>query len=218
MRDFCWKQIGVRGDRSCPELQEFGHCRDCPVFSREGRTLLDREAPENYLIEWATLLAQERKPVCREGEVVQVFRLTSEWFALPAHCWVEVVGARPVRRIPHRSNPILMGLVSVRGEIHLCVSLSNMLGLENDEGLEHAKTREGNSRFCVVKKDNIGWVFPADAVHGLIFYSAKDVRNVPSTVAKSYRKFTCGLLDIEDKKVGLLDEIPVFDAFSRSVL
>ena len=218
MKSFCWNETGVWGDRSCPELRQYGHCRDCAVFSREGRALLIREPPQNYLSDWVSLLAQEREPVSRDEKTIQIFRLMSEWLALPAHCWVEVLAVRPVRHIPHRSSQILLGLVSVRGEIHLCVSLANLLGIEKEEGLEDTGSRMASRRFCIVKRDNISWVFPADEVHGLISYSEKDVGGVPSTVAKSFQKYTRGLLNIDGKKVGLLDETPVFDALSRSVL
>jgi len=217
VKDFCWKQIGVWGDRSCPKLQERSHCRDCTTYSQEGRALLNREAPDTYLVEWVSLLAQEREAVSRDQKTVQVFRLMSEWLALPAHCWVEVVGVSPVRHLPHRSNQILLGLVSVRGEIHLCVSLSNLLGIEKGEGPEDARSSRASRRFCVVKRDNLCWVFPVDEVHGLISYSEKDVGGIPSTVAKSSQKFTRGLLNVAGKRIGLLDEIPVFEALSRSV-
>jgi chemotaxis-related protein WspD len=218
VKDFCWNQTGVWGDRSCPELPGHGHCHDCPTFSQEGRALLNREAPENYLAEWVSLLAQEREAVSRDERAVLVFRLMSEWLALPAHCWVEVVEVRPVRHIPHRSSQILLGLVSVRGEIHLCVSLSNLLGIEKGDGSEDAESREASRRFCVVKENNIVWVFPVDEVHGLISYSEKDVGGIPSTVAKSFQKFTRGLLNIAGRQIGFLDETSVFDALSRSVL
>ncbi len=218
MKTFCWNEKGVWGDRSCSGLQEHGHCRDCATFSQEGRVLLNREAPEGYLAEWESLLARERESASRDGSTAQVFRLESEWLALPAHCWREVVAVSPVRHIPHRSNQILLGLVSVRGEIHLCVSLTNLLGLEKGEGSGEAILRRVNHRYCVVKRDNVSWVFPADEVHGLISYPETDVRKIPSTVAKSFQKFTRGMLNVAEKKIGLLAETPVFDALSRSVL
>ncbi len=218
MKEFCWNDKGIWGDRSCSALQEHGHCRDCTTFSREGRALLNREPPVDYLSEWASLLAQERETVGRDESTVQVFRLMSEWLALPAHCCVEVVSLRPVRRIPHRSNRILLGLVSVRGEVHLCISLANLLGVEKSEGPEDFASPRVNPRFCVVKRDNICWIFPVDEVCGLLSFSEKDVGEIPSTVAKSYQKFTRGLLDVAGKKIGLLDEAAVFDALSRSVL
>ncbi len=217
MTEFCWKKTGVWGDRSCLRLRDRGHCHDCAVFSEQGRTLLNREAPDKYLDEWVSLLAEERESVSRDEESVQVFRLMSEWLALPARCCVEVVTVRPVRRIPHRSNPVLMGLVSVRGEIHLCVSLNALLGIESGEAPEDLSSRRASRRLCVVKKDNLSWVFPVDEVHGLVPYSEKDLETVPATVSKSFQKFTRGLLDVAGKKIGLLDETPLFDALSRSV-
>ena len=217
MKEFCWNQIGLWGDRSCSRLSEQGHCRDCANYSQEGRALLNREAPENYLTEWVSLLAQERVAASHNAKSVQVFRLMSEWLALPTRCWVEVVNMRPLRPIPHRSSQILMGLVSVRGEIHLCASLGNLLGIEKSDSAEDTKSRRTSRRFCVVKRDNVSWVFPVDEVYGLISFSEKDVEDIPSTVARSFQKYSRGLLNIEGRKIGLLDETSIFDALSRSI-
>lgn len=217
MNNSCWNTIGVRGDRSCPKLVELGHCRDCATFSEEGRALLNRAAPQEYLEEWAAVLAKEREAANRDEKSIQVFRLMSEWLALPASCWMEVIEVRPVRHIPHRSSQVLLGLVSVRGEIHLCVSLSHLLGIEKSE-VPAAESQLTNRRFCVVRKDNISWVFPADEMLGMVSYNEKDVEAVPSTVAKSFQKFTRGLLSIAGKKIGLLDETRLFEGLSRSVV
>jgi len=218
VKEFCWNEKGTNGDRSCPKLEEHSHCRDCVIFSQRGRELLNRKAPDNYLEEWTSLLAQERGVADRDLKTVQVFRLMSEWLALPARCWVEVVSVRPVRPIPHRSNRVLLGVVSVRGEINLCISLGNLLGIEKEEAANPGESRGASPRFCVVKRDTVSWVFPVDEVHGLISYSENDIEAVPATLAKSFRKFSRGLLNVSGKKLGLLDEVAVFDALSRSVL
>jgi chemotaxis-related protein WspD len=217
VKDLCWKKIGIYGDRSCSKLNEHGHCRDCAIFSQQGRALLNRKAPEHYLDEWVSLLAQEREVVSRDRKTVQVFRLKSEWLALPARCFVEVVRVRPVRPVPHRSNRVFLGIVSVRGAIHLCVSLCDLLGIEKDESQHDNGFLRANPRFCVVKHNNISWVFPVDEVYGLVSYSEKDMETVPSTLSQSFQKFSQGLLAISGKKMGLLDEALVFDALSRSV-
>ena len=31
--DACWRRIGVAGDRTCPELAQHVHCRNCPVYA-----------------------------------------------------------------------------------------------------------------------------------------------------------------------------------------
>jgi chemotaxis-related protein WspD len=164
-----------------------------------------------------SLLAQERAVISRDLKTIQVFRLKSEWLALPAHCFVEVVRVRPVRPIPHRSNQVFLGIVSVRGAIHLCVSLSDLLGIEKDESAQDSSFLRASPRFCVVKSDTVSWVFPADEVYGLVSYSEKDVENVPSTLSQSFQKFSRGLMRLSGKKMGLLDEAAVFDALSRSV-
>ena len=40
--DECWREIGVSGDRTCPELVEHLHCRNCPTHAQIARKLLDR--------------------------------------------------------------------------------------------------------------------------------------------------------------------------------
>ena len=62
----CWNQIGVSGDRSCPELETFIHCRNCPVFAAAARTFFDRPAPEGYLAGWSSWLAGSVEVSCSE--------------------------------------------------------------------------------------------------------------------------------------------------------
>lgn len=58
MSDDCWNQIGVEGDRSCPQLKTAIHCRNCSVYSLAGRSLLEREASPEYLHEWTQIVAK----------------------------------------------------------------------------------------------------------------------------------------------------------------
>ena len=71
----CWKVIGAWGDKSCPELRQHVHCRNCPVFSTEGRALLDREPPPGYMDEWASLIAQKRDDGDHLKDAITVFRI-----------------------------------------------------------------------------------------------------------------------------------------------
>ena len=59
-----------------------------------------------------------------------IFRLGREWLALPTHVCQEMAEMRPIHTLPHRSGPVLLGLVNIRGSIRLCVSLRELLGLE----------------------------------------------------------------------------------------
>ena len=66
----CWNRIGTSGDRSCPELEQHVHCRNCPVFASAARVFFDRPAPEGYLAEWTQWLAsteQHTRHTIRRG-------------------------------------------------------------------------------------------------------------------------------------------------------
>jgi chemotaxis-related protein WspD len=125
----CWNRIGVRGDRSCPELAQYVHCQNCPVFAAAGRRFLDAPTPPGYLDEWTERLAAPAEEAAADLEGVLVFRLADEWLALSVHALVEVTTPRPVHRVPHRGG-LLAGLVNVRGELCLCVHLARLLGVE----------------------------------------------------------------------------------------
>ena len=96
----CWNTIGVRGDRSCPELAEFVHCQNCPVFAAAGRRFLDAPSPNGYLDEWTDRLAEIPEMASCDTISALVFRLADEWLALPVHALVEVTTPRPVHRVP----------------------------------------------------------------------------------------------------------------------
>lgn len=169
----CWNTIGVKGDRTCPELTAAIHCRNCAIYSQGGRQLLDREPPSGYQQEWTRLLAEttententqgsiashattnkqeitgaENSLLVSKGKAITnkvlsvvIFRLHKEWLALKASIFKEVTELAVVRTLPHRSNETFLGLVNIRGELQLCISLHHLLGLEigSETGSEFA--------------------------------------------------------------------------------
>src|SRR5580692_7426061 len=86
----CWQQIGVWGDRSCPELQKVTHCHNCPVFAAAGRRFLDAPSPADYLVEWTARLGTSEDDELGEELSILVFRISDEWLALPVNVLVEV--------------------------------------------------------------------------------------------------------------------------------
>src|SRR4029077_20883676 len=105
----CWNHIGVSGDRTCPELNTFIHCRNCPVFAAAARTFFDRPAPEGYLADWARWLAasegreargagndQDQDSIVSNGDGISVliFRLGEEWLAFRTDTVAQVTTPR----------------------------------------------------------------------------------------------------------------------------
>ncbi len=209
----CWNRIGVQGDKSCPDLQRHIHCRNCPTFEQGAHALLNRAPPDGYIAEWTKLLASAKENEAGFTDTALVFRIGSEWLALSARLCVEIVPMRPVRRVPHRSNRMFLGLASVRGELLLCFSLANLLNLE--PATEPAATIQALPRLLVARKDRFVLALPVDEVMGLQRFHRDTVRPIPATVAHAVPQFSSGMLTADGRKIGLLDDELVFHALTK---
>ena len=215
--DDCWNRAGVSGDGTCPDLREHVHCRNCPVYAAAGRSLLDRNPPDGYVRDWTGLLAQEKKNQIEGSLPAMIFRLGLEWMALPVELFREVTPVRAVHRLPHRSNRTLLGLVNIRGEIMLCVSLKGLLGVEEnpEDSVDRARSFR---RMAVLIRERDQWVVPIDEIHGIERFSAGQLQKAPVTIEKAAVKFTKGMLPWKDKSVGLLDGELLFYALRRNAI
>lgn len=201
----CWNRIGVTGDRSCPELAVHTHCRNCPVFAASAQTLFERPAPPGYLDEWTAALEKSEPTTAADAVSLFIFRVGSELLALGTRSLVEVAPQRPIHRIPHRSNAVLRGLVNIRGQLQLCVSLHGLFGLAGRE--------ESAARLVVVADQSEHWVFHADQVLGVERVPRGSMHKVPGTLANTAASFTQAVFDREKRHVGYLDESRLFLAF-----
>jgi Chemotaxis signal transduction protein len=160
----CWNHVGVFGDRSCPELITAIHCKNCPVFTSAGRELLHREAPADYLTDWSERLAKPAVKQQSESVSVLIFRLFSAHLALDTKCFLEVTEPVVIHRIPHRSSPILLGIVNIRGEIQLCVSIGNLLSLKE---ASKEDSHQSSQKLAVIENQGERWAFLIDEVYGI---------------------------------------------------
>ena len=217
-KDRCWKRIGVWGNERprCPKLEEVIHCRNCQVFAQAGRNLLERALPEAYKDEWGTILVKKKRKEPVGAIAVVVFRIASEWMALPAGLFAEIIEDISIHTLPHRKTPILLGLVNVHGEIQLCVSLKHLMNLEDATDKKGASEKE-KKRLMVVSKDGEQWVFPVNEIHGIHHFNPGLLQNVPVTIAKSKSTFTEGIFKWDAKHVALLDDELLFYTLKRSL-
>ncbi len=125
----CWNRIGVRGDGSCPELPKVVHCFNCPVFAAASQRLFEREPPPACVEEWTRERARSEEDGQGPTVALLLFRLGEEWLALDVHWLIEATEPHTVHRIPHRTSRLLQGLVNIRGELQLCVSPREVLGV-----------------------------------------------------------------------------------------
>lgn len=215
----CWRQIGVRGDRSCPELREHLHCRNCPTHAEIARGLLDRPLPAGYPEEWAQHFAQaaERPEAQGEARSVVLFRLGEEWLGLPTTSCHEIAEPRRIHSLPHRRTGAVLGIVNVRGELLICMSLSELLGIQVDRGTSAGGKIAVFRRLIVIGEDERRVAFEVDEVHGMHSYGERDQIAVPATIGKSASTVIRAMLSWQGRTVGCLDEAVLLAMIDRSI-
>ena len=180
--------------------------------------LLDREVTEEFLRESTAFVAAKKDVTERGTKSVVVFRIGAEWLALPTEAVQEVSGRCTVRTMPDHRGGILRGLINVRGELLLCVSLSVLLGLDQVAGTgDPAKTtRSERLLICKHGEDRLG--FQVSEVHGLHRYRDGDLRAAPATLTRASRgAYTLGMMTWGERIVGCLDDDLMFYALNKAL-
>jgi chemotaxis-related protein WspD len=211
----CWNRIGVQGDCTCPELPKYMHCRNCPIYVGAGAELFEREPPADWLQENTKRLAENDTPLENDTITVLSFRIADEWLALTVPSVVEAAEPLTVHRVPHRTSAILEGVVNIRGELQLCVSLAKLLhlpALNIDDLAELPQVR-----FLVTEHGRQRWVFPVDEVSGVHRLAMAQRTELPATIRRAASRLSRHVYDWNDKFLCHLDADRVFAAFQRGL-
>jgi chemotaxis-related protein WspD len=211
----CWTHVGVYGDGSCPELQKFVHCRNCPIYSAAGVKLIDRPLPPDYRQEWSEHFAENKRfPEAGNSSAI-LFRIQTEWLALPTRSFQEVAERRPIHSLPRRGQGVLLGLANIRGELVICVSLGHLLQVERVVALE--TLRVNYRRLLVIQRETSRLAFPVDEVQGPVRFHPREVKAPPSTLARSDARYAQGVLNWQNCAAGFLDLDLLFANLQRSM-
>lgn len=205
--DDCWNKIGVwhtGGDR-CEKLDTVIHCYNCKVYSMAGRSLLDRKAPDGYEQEWTNVLAQEKRLQEKNLESVVVFRLGAQWLSLPVSMIGEITLMRDIFDLPHNHNPKLRGVVNIRGELIICMSLGYLIGVERPDE-DWLKSDRAIQRLIMMREGSGYIVFPVSEVHGISRHHQDDLNSAPDTIKKTNLSFIKGIIKWQNHNVGCIDE------------
>lgn len=206
----CWKTIGTDGDGTCPRLRDIAICRNCPEYSRAGRSLLDREIPAGAREDWAALASAAAEREDTGTTSVVVFRIGSQWLALETALFERWVAARPVHVVPGLTNDVFRGLVNVDGELLFCFDGVKMLGLE-DAGEEPPR------RMFVASSGSDRFVFGVQEVLGIRRVARDGLGELPATLARSPAALTRATAAVENRKVGVIDPGKFFACALRSL-
>ena len=215
----CWSTIGVWGHEQprCPVLSDVFHCRNCDIYTAAGRRLLERDSPVEYAHEWAQRLALKKEERIIGRISVVVFRIQREWFAVSTKLVQEVTDIRAVHRVPHRNYNVLKGVANIRGEMHLCVSLEGLLGIDRMKDDIDVEDMSATVRSIVLARNGERYVLPVSEIYGVHRYHTNELRDVPATLADSSGTYLNGVFRWKDSHAGCLDGDLLFSALSRSL-
>ena len=209
----CWSRIGVHGDRSCGELRQHVHCRNCSVYTAAARELLERDATAADIVASTRYLAATQAAAEENNLSVLVFRIGAEWLALPTTVVKEVAELRAVHPLPHRRGGAVLGVANVRGQLLVCVALGPVLGLDTAPVVRPSTT----TRLLVIRRDDVRVVCPADEVDGVHRVDTRQLREAPATVAHADRRHTTHVWSRPGGTVGVLDDAALFRTLKRSL-
>ena len=188
--------------------------------------MLDGTLPEDYVAEWTAHFAARREPPATGLVSLLVFRINADWFALPMSTLVEVMERRPVHSLPHLRSPSLKGVVNFRGQLLLCISLTQLLHL--GQRTDHEKSSHTTfERLLVIGTPQGPLTIPVSEVAGSCRRHAGELQAPPATLSHDPGHFTRAVLTWKHQhraagdtragtvSVGMLDTTRLFDAIHK---
>jgi len=211
----CWNQTGVRGDVSCPELQRYVHCHNCPVHAAAALALLDREPPAGTHASWTAHFAERMTTAAAESVPLFVFRVGAHWLAMPAPLVVEVAPERTVHSLPYRRRGAVLGVVNVHGALVMCLSIGALIGLDpsSGPGTPRAFVRD---RMLLIRHGDLRAACPVDEISGIHRVELATLVETPAAVG-SARSCITRMWSWRDGTVGVIDDGLFGQALRRSV-
>lgn len=182
--------------------------------------LFDRFPDPLYLEECTRQLAQPQEVVSEEVKESSfvVFRLSNEWFGLSALVFSEIATMRAVNILPHKMDPILLGVVNLRGQLCISFSLHVLLGLDEKE--QETKSVEKRSkihysRLIAISYEKQIFTFPVDDVDSVFQFDLSKMMNVPVNISHSKENFLKGVVILQDKRINIINEEILFSTLLR---
>lgn len=185
--------------------------------SNASAELLDRLSPEGYQREWLERIREKPGEDVKDTTPALVFRVAGEWLAVSVSAVAEVTSDASVHRVPHRTNNILRGIVNVRGELQLAISLRALLGLESGTAVQMSAGRV-YPRMLMLLRDGQRFVSRVDEVVGVIHFESDAMEQVPVTVSKALATYTKGLFSWRERKIAMIDDELLFHSILKKYL
>ncbi len=69
---------------------------------------------------------------------------------------------------------------------------------------------------AIIREEEL-WVFPVDEIDGIYNWNLQNIENVPANISKSKANYIRGMMKMDSKSIGLLDEELIFASLKRSL-
>ncbi|MGD8592064.1 MAG: chemotaxis protein CheW [Gammaproteobacteria bacterium] len=217
MRD-CWNQIGVwsKQPAKCEKLREVIHCRNCDVYTKAGRTVIEKAASADYVAQWTKSYSQAIPATVKKQCSVVMFRVAAEWFCLPTLYCESVENRGSIHSIPRYSNQLLLGIANIRGTLRVCFSLHTLLQVAPDNNSMLKKVGV-YGRLLVINYNHQYYVFPVDEVGGIERIDDTNLDSSPATLSERQAEFVRGMIKTENHTIAFLNAVPLFTALEEAI-
>lgn len=216
--DKCWDNIGVYGSGICEFLDDYHHCKNCPVYAISGRNLLEREITTEQIREWTSAISLPKESDSRNRISLVIFRIADEWLGLNTNIFQEAVVQKFIHFVPSRTNDYFHGIINVNGELLMCISLAKLVNLPNVLSSDsNGKNKEFKNILIIFDKSN-RYSFPADEFLGVSSISNEELTNPPLTISKADNTITNAIISYKGKTISIIDEQKLFSLINRKVV
>lgn len=168
--------------------------------------LLSRPLHESDIDRATAALAAPLEETARSRIRLLAMRAGGEILAIPAREVAKVVPAGRIHRVPHRSGKVFRGIANHDGELLLCMSLEESLGLP-------VPAERGRGTLVVAERGRERWAFEVDSIEGVTDVDQSALRQPPLTLAAARSGCAKSLARLEEGEAVLLDSHALFSIF-----
>ncbi|MBN1547935.1 MAG: chemotaxis protein CheW [Syntrophaceae bacterium] len=146
---------------------------------------------------------------------VMVFRINSRWLAIPTTLVRLVAELTVPHSIPGKTNSCFLGIVNAGGELTLCFSLAELLGITVH--FEETPKGKGRPRLIVVGNVENRFAFAVDDVAGVHAVSVEDWESVTQGLFPSDRLEPVQIIVGDGLAAEVLNAQTLWHALNRSL-
>jgi chemotaxis-related protein WspD len=214
----CWLSIGVFGSGICELLDEYNHCKNCPVYALGGRQLLEREVSPEMINEWTSIISLPKEIESSNKISLVIFRIADEWLGINTNIFQEAVVQRFIHFVPARTNDYFHGIINVNGELLMCISLAKLINLPfvSSES-ENSKSKKFKNLLVIFDKYT-RFAFPVDEFFGVASVSKDNMTEPPLTVSKADLRITDSIINLKNRRVAIINDKKLFSMIEKKVV